>query len=377
MNKNQKIVIVNQDSGYLMIDIANTYHEAGFQVSLITGRLVERNTPLMAGIKVKNIIRYTKESTIQRLFTWILATIQIWFLLIFKFKNHKVLIVSNPPLAPLLTLFIPNDVSVLIYDIFPDALFDAGVMSRKSIICTLWKKMNIKAYAKTKTIFTISDGMKQVLTQYVTESKIKVVPVWADNEFLKPINVEKNIFIQKNNFSGKYIVLYSGNLGKTGDVECMIEFAKLTKDTDIHYLIIGGGVKSAAIEKSIRDNNLSNCTLLPWQNSEMLPFSLSAASLAVVSLGKNTSNIAMPSKLYSYLAVGAPVLSLSSNDSDLAKLVTKRDFGKNFEPDKIAEIVKYILFLKSNKVEHSKFHINSLETSSLFTKSNAKLFIKN
>jgi glycosyltransferase involved in cell wall biosynthesis len=265
----------------------------------------------------------------------------------------------------------------LIYDIFPDALVDAGVMSRKSIVCTLWKKMNIKAYAKTKTIFTISDGMKQVLTQYVTESKIKVVPVWADNEFLKPINVEENIFIQKNNLSGKFIVLYSGNLGKTGDIDCMVEFAKQTKDTDIHYLIIGGGVKSAAIEKSIRDNNLSNCTLLPWQNSEMLPFSLSAASLAVVSLGKNTSKIAMPSKLYSYLAVGAPVLSLSSNDSDLAKLVTKRDFGKNFEPDKIAEIVKFILFLRSNKVEHSKFHLNSLETSSLFTKSNAKLFIEN
>ncbi len=377
MKQKKKIVIVNQDSGYLMIDVANAYQEAGFQVSLITGRLVERNTALIAGIKLIKIIKYSKDSTLQRLFTWIVATVQIWFLLFFKFKNHKVLLVSNPPLAPLLSLILPNENSVLIYDIFPDALVDAGLINRKSIICRFWQKLNIKAYSKVKSVFTISEGMKRVLTQYVADSKIKIIPIWADNEFLKPIPVEDNIFIKKNELSGKFIVLYSGNLGKTGDVECMIELAKQTKDEDIQYVIIGEGVKRALIEQSIAEHKLSNCTLLPWQSAEMLPHSLSAASLAVVSLGKNTSKIAMPSKLYSYLAVGAPVLSLSSNNSDMAELVGKHDFGKNFEPDNIADIVKFIVFLKSNKVEHLKYASNSLQTSTLFTKGNANLFINN
>ena len=43
------ITIINQDSGYLMIDIANAYAEAGYEVSLIAGRLVERNTPFEPG----------------------------------------------------------------------------------------------------------------------------------------------------------------------------------------------------------------------------------------------------------------------------------------------------------------------------------------
>ena len=203
--------------------------------------------------------------------------------------------------------------------------------------------MNSKVFAKADTVFTISEGMKSVLNQYVTDSKIKVIPIWVDNEFLKPVPVEENIFIRNNGLAGKFIVLYSGNLGKTGDVECMIELAKQTIDEDIQYVIIGEGVKRASIEKSIVENKLSNCTLLPWQSAEMLPNSLSAASLAVVSLGKNTSKIAMPSKLYGYLAVGAPVLSLADADSELAIMVKKYNFGQNFEPERVDEIVKFIV----------------------------------
>lgn len=377
MKQNKNIVIVNQDAGYLMIDLANAYHQAGYRVSLIAGRLVKRDTELFDGVGFYKIIRYNKATTFRRLYTWVLATLQIWYLINTKFRNHKILFVTNPPLAPLLSLFVPNQTSVLIYDVFPDALVDAGFLSSKSVLNSLWKTMNSKAFSKADTVFTISEGMKSVLTQYVSDSKIKVVPIWVDNEFLRPVQVEENIFIRNNGLAGKFIVLYSGNLGKTGDVECMIELAKQTIDEDIQYVIIGEGVKRASIEKSIVENRLSNCTLLPWQSAEMLPYSLSAASLAVVSLGKNTSKIAMPSKLYGYLAVGAPVLSLADCDSELARIVNKYNFGQNFEPKSIDEIVKFIVSLKSDKRLSVKFSTNALNTSKNFTKENVQYFVNN
>jgi glycosyltransferase involved in cell wall biosynthesis len=235
--------------------------------------------------------------------------------------------------------------------------------------------MNSYAFAKTDTVFTLSEGMKSVLSQYVMDLKIKVVPIWVDNEFLKPIPVEENIFIRNNGLSNKFIVLYSGNLGKTGDVECMVELAKQTKDKDIQYVIIGEGVKRDYIERNIVENKLSNCILLPWQSAEMLPHSLSAASLAVVSLGKNTSKIAMPSKLYGYLAVGAPVLSLADADSELAKIVNKYNLGQNFEPERVDEIVKFIVSLKSDKRLTGNFSANALNASKNFTKENVQHFV--
>jgi hypothetical protein len=48
----KKVVFINQDCGYLMIDIANYFESNGFDVSIVYGRLVERNTNLNKNIKM-------------------------------------------------------------------------------------------------------------------------------------------------------------------------------------------------------------------------------------------------------------------------------------------------------------------------------------
>ena len=377
MRNDKNLVIVNQDSGYLMIDVAHAFQEAGYHVTLIAGRLVERNIPLSKEIEVCKIIKYNKSNTFQRLNTWIWAAIQIYFLILIRFRNSEILFVSNPPVAPLLSIGLRNRFSILIYDVYPDALIDAQVIRKNSFVANCWKKLNRKAFLKSTKIYTISEGMKQTLLQYTNEFKLKVVPIWADNEFLHPVNPNQNIFIQKYGLQDKFIVLYSGNLGKTGDADIMVELAKKTDDKNIHYVIIGDGVKRADIENQIKESRIDNCTLLPWQESTMLPYSLSCASLAVVALGSQTSKIAMPSKLYSYLAVGAPILSLAAQDSDLAVLVEKERVGRNINPDKIDAILQFVIDLKSDISKQTIFSENALKTSLMFTKTNAKLFIEN
>jgi glycosyltransferase involved in cell wall biosynthesis len=377
MKNKKNIVIVNQDSGYLMIDVAHAFQETGYHVTLVAGRLVERNTPLSKEIEVCKIIKYNKSNTFQRLFTWIWAAVQIYFLILFRFRNSEILFVSNPPIAPLLSIGLRNRCSLLIYDIYPDALIDAQIIGNNSFVAHCWKRLNMKAFMNADKIYTISEGMKQTLLQYINELKLKVIPVWADNEFLSPVNPNENIFIQKYGLQDKFIVLYSGNLGKTGDADIMVELAKQTDDKSIHYVIIGNGVKRAEIEKQIKESRIANCTLLPWQESAMLPYSLSSASLAVVALGSQTSKIAMPSKLYSYLAVGAPILSLAAPDSDLAVLVEKERVGKNFDPEKIDAILQFVIDLKSDISKQTVFSKNALKISLMFTKINAKLFIEN
>lgn len=153
-NKLKRIAIINQDSGYLMIDIANEYHKKGYETTLVAGRIVQRDVVLNKGIKVWKILRYNRSSTIKRLLSWIGGTIQILFLIWFKFRNMHLLIVSNPPLAPLLSLLANNRYSLLIFDVYPDALADYGFVKRDSMIVKMWTKANKKAYKHAFRVYT-------------------------------------------------------------------------------------------------------------------------------------------------------------------------------------------------------------------------------
>ena len=79
----KKIVFINQDSGYLMIDIVNAHVAKGYECVLITGRLVERNSKLSESVKVKRIIAYNRSSTFRRLFTWSFGFLQIFIISLF------------------------------------------------------------------------------------------------------------------------------------------------------------------------------------------------------------------------------------------------------------------------------------------------------
>ncbi len=372
---NKKITIINQDSGYLMIDIANAYAEAGYEVSLIAGRLVQRSKPLNQKIKYDKIIKYNRSNSAMRIYTWLIAFIQIIFKVWFKHRGSHLFIVSNPPFAPLIPLFCKNSFSLLIFDIYPDALSELGFLSKKSMIIHFWKKANKKVYPRAEYLFTLTEGMKEVLESYAGNKEIKVVPIWTDNKFLRPIKPVDNPFIIKHNLSDKFIVLYSGNIGLSGDVDILVNIAAEIKRDDIVFVIIGDGAKKEQIIQKVALLKLENVLLLPLQPVKDLPYSLSSASLAVVSLGKTASKLAIPSKLFNYLSVGAPLLCMTAKDSEVDRLVLKYKCGGSFEPDNISEIIKYIIEIANNHELHSTMQLNSLKASKDFNADNAIRFL--
>lgn len=372
----QEIVIINQDSGYLMIDLANAYNEKGYKVTLVAGRLVQRDIALSENIRLKKIIRYNRSSTIKRLFTWGWGTIQILFLVWFKFRQNQLFIVSNPPFATLLPMFFKNRYSLLIYDIYPDALTEIGTFTDNSFVVKYWQKANIKIFSKAERIVTLTSGMKNVLGKYAGAKPIEVIPIWTDNQFLKPLDQKKNPFIQTHHLNEKFIVLYSGNIGMSGDVDIILDLAENLKSFEnIVFVIIGDGAKRDQIVKKTDDLKLHNVKMLPWQPVTELPYSLASANLAVVTLGRSASKLAMPSKLFNFLSVGAPLLCITSHDSEVAALVQNYNCGKSFEPGEIQEMTEYIVTLANKKEICTIYQQNALEASLDFTKKNVYQFI--
>ncbi|MBS4058275.1 MAG: glycosyltransferase family 4 protein [Bacteroidales bacterium] len=371
----KKIAILNQDSGYLMIDLANAFHEAGYRVTLVAGRVVVRDKPLNQNVKWLKVIKYNRSSTLKRLVTWLVGFIQMLWLTIFKLRNHKLLIVSNPPFATLLPLLIRRKFELLIYDIYPDALYEMGIFSKSSLLVKLWQNANVKVFRKAERVITISDGMKRVLCNYTTEHKIRVIPVWTDNTFLKPIPKEKNPFIKEHNLQHKFIVLYSGNLGKSHDVEVIPELAKRTTDVDILFVIIGEGDKKKLIQSKIAEYKLQNLLMLPFQPASSLPFSLASADIAIVTLGKDASKLSVPSKTYNLMSVGAIILAVASHDSEISQLIKQHEFGDFFQSHEISEILQFIDHVKNDTDLNARLKSNSLNASSLFGAENVNRFI--
>ena len=373
--KNQKIVFVNQDSGYLMIDIVNAFARAGYDCVLITGRLVERNTSLHEDVRLDRIIRYSRKNPFKRIFTWSYAFIQILLRVLISYRHDRLFIVSNPPFAPLLPVLVNNSFSLLIFDIYPDALVHNRIIKQNSLTARLWENANSKVYRRAEVVYVLSQAMKKVLTKYTRPNNIEVVPLWTDSTFLQPVDLSENHFIRKHDLQGRFVILYSGNIGYTHRIDVLIDVACKVRDPNIIFLIIGSGDQKNTITRKIEENQLQNCMLLPWQPVEELPFSLAAANLAVVSIGGETSKLSVPSKTFNLMSVGAPLLCLAPEDSELSRLVRLHNNGASFSHDSIEEIVDFIHRVASNEGYRKQLAANSLEASKNYTQENAHLFL--
>ena len=368
-------MIINQDSGYLMIDIANAFVEAGYEVSLIAGRVVERSTPLNISITVDKIIRYRRSNYFLRLVTWIIAAVQIVFFVWLKYRGRKLLIVTNPPIAPLIPLVCRNPYSLLIYDLYVEKPEELPLLNARSIIVKVWKAVHIKVFSKADFLFTLTEGMRLNIEKFSKGKKCEVIPLWTDNDFLKPIPPQENWFINKHHLQGKFIVLYSGNIGISSGVEYLVEVASVIKSERIVFVIIGDGTRKQSIIRRIEKLRLENCLVMPLQSVDVFPYSLASADMAVVTLPPGSSGKAIPSKLFNYMSVGVPILCLANSASELGIIIENAKNGRCFDPECKELIADYILWASSNPEAIIEMRGNSLRISKDYTKTNANQFI--
>ena len=360
-----------------MIDIIHAFEKDYEESILMTGFLNPRNRNLNPNVKVENLAKYDRSTSLKRILTWSLAFIKALYLIKFKYPKADLFLVSNPPMATLVPLFCKNPFSVLIYDIYPDALLEFKIFKSDSSIIKSWKKANVKVYSRANRVFTLTEGMKNKLSSYVSRDKIEVVPIWTDNDFLKPIKKTDNKFLKEQNLEDKFIVLYSGNLGKSHPIEVLVEIAKELKEhKNLFFLIIGGGDKFELIKHKINEYNLDTIRLLEWQPTELLPYTLSAADLAVVSLGVEATDLSIPSKTYNLMSVGVPILCIANKDAALAQLIKQHENGETFSSIQREEIKNYILKCQSDEKYLQNRKENSLKASTFYTPENAKLFVK-
>lgn len=374
----RKIVFINQSTGYLTIDIINAFYDSGefTNIAIIAGSIRVQDIPLNEKVKWSKIVLYNRGTFIKKFFSWLIGTIQIFFLLVTKYRKYEIFFISIPPLAYLSTFILRRKYSILIYDLYPDALAIYG-MKNSHLIYKLWSYLNKRVFPKAHKIYTISDGLKDEIYKYSNKISAIVIPNWTGLTKLSIVPKAKNDWLSGKPFKDKFIVLYSGNIGSTHNVETIVEIAnRLKTNEDIHFVIIGRGDRKVKIKKMIEKQGLTNCTLLPYQPDEQLKYSLSASDLSVVVLDSKVSKVSLPSKIYNLHAVGSAILGICSSTSELYKHIDKNKVGKAFAENQLEEMVDFIKLLNLNSEKLEQYKSNSYAISEKYTYRNANNFIQ-
>jgi glycosyltransferase involved in cell wall biosynthesis len=375
--RKRSIVFINQATGYLTIDIINQFASSSHfsNVALIAGSIRVQDIPLNNRVTWSKISLYDRGNPRKKFLSWLGGTIQIFWLLLTKYRKYEVFYITIPPFAYLLSLIIRNPFSVLVFDVYPDVLQIYNISSQH-VIHQLWAKCNRKLFRRAHRVFTLGQGMAKLLYQYADPAAITIIPNWSGLTQVTEITKESNSFLKQQGLVGKFIVQYSGNIGYTHNLEILVEVAgRLKTEPDIFFLIIGRGEKFNSISQMVNDAQLANCRLLPFQPDDLLNQTLSAADLGVVLLDDKTAHVSLPSKIYNMQAVGTPILAIADQESEIASHLKKYENGHCFSPHQVNDIVQYILWMKRNPDKMSELRINSRKASLDFTMDNARNYL--
>lgn len=378
MSNKKKYIFIVQVTRQLSIDILNNFAKENVDIELITGVVESNYAPLNPTIKVKFYNKYDNTSSFKRMVTWSLFTFLSFFYVLFSSKKKELILITTPPFIVFIGLFFKRlrnqNYHLIVWDLYPDVLVNFGVLKNTSWIIKYWKKINKTCFTEASNVFTLGKHLAEAINKYTNKYPV-IIPNWVNADFVKPINKTENLFAKKHSLQDKLVVMYSGNMGLTHNIESIIYAAEaLQKNLTIHFVIIGDGAKKAKIAQYVSDKNLTNVLMLPYQSNEILPYSLSCADVGVVTLSQGAENISVPSKTYYTLAAGSAILALAAHQSELGLLIEEYNCGKVFENPKTEEIVNFLESLMQEKNKLNEYKENARKASYNFTPENAKQY---
>ena len=236
-------------------------------------------------------------------------------------------------------------------DIHPEislALSDSRLLAALS---GPWMRWRDAAWRSAYACVAISRDMAGLVSERgISPEHLCVIPDWAPGgETLAPVSPAQNKLRHAWGVADKFVVAYSGNLGRVHILERVLAAATLLRDErDLVFLFIGDGPRRSALEATARTQGLSNVRFLPPQPRSRLSESLSVGDVHLVTLRAGCERCVFPSKLYGILAVARPVVFVGSPQCELAQSVRQRGAGLVISPDDPAALAAALRELRAD-----------------------------
>ncbi len=347
----------------LMDELARALAAAGHEVEVVTTlprtrgeefRGLFHSRRVEGGVVVKRLWTNRSAHPLARLLAWNIYTAGA-LLNLFSVRQGDVFFLRTPPLqlgVPALFAKTLRGAKVLVnvQDIHPDLAIESGILKNPAAI-RFAKALERWVYGLADTIVVISDGFARNLrAKGVPQGKLAVLPNWVDTDVLTP-GPKDNPVSRRLGLDGKFVVMYSGtiSISSNGALERALEAAALLAgDREVVFAVVGEGLKKGSLVAKAADMGLTNAVFLPFVPYAELAALLASSDVLLVPLDRDKSDLSVPSKLYTCMAAGRPILGLASPDSEVARLLHENGCGLAAPPDDPAAIAAAVRALKAS-----------------------------
>ena len=351
-------------TGQLIEELARELSNKGVNIEVFTGQPSYTSSNLQASRREQiDLVKVRRTSTTRfwpirirgKAINGLVFLFRAFLHIVRHLRGKDVLTVTSaPPFLPILGyltyLCFKLPYVCIIYDLYPDILVALGVLPKSHPLIQWWYQINYQILRSAKSIVVLSSSMKQkIIEAYpAVKHKITVIHNWSNPEWIVPISKEDNWFAQKYDLVDKFTVLYSGNMGRCHDIETILETIEIMVDKPIQFVFIGSGAKYQPSYEKVKRLGLKNVLFLPYQDKKVLPYSLTACDLSLITMSAGMEGLIAPSKLYPILASGRPLAIICPQNSFLTELVLANNCGKTFENGDSYGLAQFINLLANN-----------------------------
>jgi glycosyltransferase involved in cell wall biosynthesis len=252
-------------------------------------------------------------------------------------------------------------------DIFPEVAALLEDFHNPLVNRTL-DRINRFLLREADAIVALGDRMRARLVDEkgADPERVHVIHNWADCERIRP-GTKDNPFARAMGFADRFVVMHSGNVGMSQNLDVLIAAADLLRAKErLTIAIVGDGSRRAWLEAEVARRNLSNVVFLPYQPKETLHDSFAAADAFLVSLKPGIEGYIVPSKLYGILAAGRPYVAAVDPSCEAAEIAVSHRCGLLAKPGDPADLADKIAILYDAQASTKQMGANAREAALRF-----------
>jgi colanic acid biosynthesis glycosyl transferase WcaI len=282
-----------------------------------------------------------------------------------------ILAMTDPPVAGIAGAFIARLAGrpfvYNIRDLYPDMAVGGDIV-RASKWVARWENLHRRALKQAARVIVLGDDMRdRILAKGVAPERVVVVRDGTATTLAPAQMPERSdAIVQEIRHGFPFVVLHAGNLGFYGAWDTLLAAAKLLSNENTGFVFIGDGANRAALELAARD--LPHVKFAPFRPVEQVAHVMTAGDLHIVTVKRGLEGVVVPSKLYSTLAAGRPILVVAPPESDAARIVVESDCGVAADPDDPAAVAAAIKELRAQPARLAEMGRRARETAAKYAR---------
>lgn len=250
-----------------------------------------------------------------------------------------------------------------IQDFNPEQVLAVGYTKSKLITdAMMWfDKFSCK---RSDLVITVGRDLVETVENRFKDKKVpKTVMInnWIDENEIYPLdesNEKVLAFKKKYGLGGKFVIMYSGNIGLYYDLENLIKVVEKIKSgtktadgREVVFAFVGAGSVLDKLVLYVKQHHMDNVTFIPYQDKADLIYSLNAGDVHWCVNAKGIKGVSCPSKAYGIMAASKPILGVLESGSEVRCLIEDTHGGLCCEPGEYDKVEKNIRWFIENSLK--------------------------